>query len=135
MATKNKNEKLGLFILRVGMGSFLMLWGLDKLFAPDSTVKVFEWFYKIPIGVSAAQAIGVLEILLGLAIITALWKRYTYGLGLILHSISVGASWKQMIDPFGKNHLFIAGLPVLAGFIALYMLRDKDTLLSIDDRK
>jgi len=125
---KAKNEQIGLFILRVGLGLFLLLWGLDKILAPESTIKVFEIFYTIPIGVNAAYVIGVAEILLSIAIIAGYQKKYSYGLGLILHGISTLSTWKQLIDPFGKNHLFIAALPVLAGFITLYLLRDKDKL-------
>ena len=125
---KAKNEQIGLFILRVGLGLFLLLWGLDKILSPESTLKVFEIFYFMPIGVNAAYVIGVAEVLLSIAIIAGYQKKYSYGLGLILHGISTLSTWKQLIDPFGKNHLFIAALPVLAGFITLYLLRDKDKL-------
>ena len=125
---KVKNEQIALFILRIGLGLFLLLWGLDKIFSPESTVKVFQMFYFMSINVQWAYIIGALEIVLSIAILIGFHKKYSYGLGLLIHGISTISSWKQMIAPFGKNHLFIAGLPVLAGFITLYMLRDKDTL-------
>jgi putative oxidoreductase len=127
----SKKQRIGLFILRFGMGFFLLLWGLDKIFAPESTVMVYKIFYKIPINVSTSFGIGILEIILSIAIILGLWKRLSYGLGLLLHTISTFATYKQLLTPFGQNHLFIAGLPVLAGFIALYLLREEDTLWSL----
>jgi putative oxidoreductase len=57
----------------------------------------------------------------------------SYGLGTIAHGISVLSSWRQLFDPWGlvsggpPNHLFLAGVPVLAAFIALYLLRARDT--------
>jgi len=127
----NKREKQGLAVLRLGLGLFLLLWGIDKLVSPDSTVKIFEMFYMMPIDVSIAQVVGVVEILFSLALMAGVWKKYTYGLAIIIHGISTASTYKQLAAPFGKNHLFIAGIPVLAGFIALYLLRDQDTLWRI----
>jgi putative oxidoreductase len=127
-------EKIGLFILRFGLGFFMLLWSLDKLIAPESTVMIYKMFYKLPITVTLAYLIGTIEVFLSLAIIMGLLKQWTYGLGVVLHGISTLSSWEQLIAPFGKNHLFIAGLPILAAFITLYMLRDRDTFWSFDDR-
>jgi putative oxidoreductase len=50
-----------------------------------------------------------------------------YGLATVVHAVSVAATWRQLLNPcVDSNHLFIAGTPVLAAFIALYMLRDAD---------
>jgi putative oxidoreductase len=127
----SKNQKIGLFILRIGLGSFFLLWGLDKLFASDSTVMIFKMFYKLPIEVSVATVIGVVECLFGLAFMAGWQKKYVYGLGVVLHGISTLSTYSQLLNPFGKNHLFIAALPVLAGYITLYLLRDEDTFYSV----
>ena len=121
-------DKLALFILRIGLGSFFLLWGLDKIFASESTVMIYKIFYMSSITVSIAMIVGVVEVLFSLLFMAGMWKKWTYGLGMILHGISTLSTWKQLIAPFGKNHLFIAAIPVLAGFIALYLLRDQDTL-------
>ncbi|PIN76113.1 hypothetical protein COV18_00675 [Candidatus Woesearchaeota archaeon CG10_big_fil_rev_8_21_14_0_10_37_12] len=128
-------KQKGLFVLRLGLGVFLLLWAIDKLVASDKTVKIFEMFYKLPIGGSVPYIIGGLELILALAIIIGLWKRFSYGIGLLLHFISTASTWKQLLNPFGQNHLFIAALPVLAGFIALYLLRDEDTWLAVSKKK
>ena len=129
---KFKREQLGFFILRFGLGLFLLLWGFDKIFSPESTVKIFEMFYFTGITVNSAYIIGALEIVLSIAILVGFQKKYSYGLGLLLHGVSTLSTLPQLISPFGKNHLFIAGLPVLAGFVALYMFRDRDKLWSVD---
>ncbi|MGH9380189.1 MAG: hypothetical protein ACRD2Z_06210 [Thermoanaerobaculia bacterium] len=116
-----------LFILRVSLALFLLLWGLDKIVVSEATVGIFDYFYKVSIGTTAAQALGGLEILLALAILAGVWKTWTYGLGLLLHAISTLSTWRQLLSPFGENHLFIAALPVLGAFVALFLLRNEDT--------
>jgi hypothetical protein len=56
-------------------------------------------------------------------------KRYTYGLVLVFHGVSTLSSWKQYI--LEPNLLFFAAWPMLAACIALYLLRDLDTLFTV----
>jgi len=128
METMNLIEKKGLAVLRLGLGGFLLLWGIDKLVSPESTVKIFQIFYSVPIDVTAAYIIGAVEIVIALVIMAGMLKKYSYGLGLLLHGVSTLSTYKELAAPFGKNHLFIAALPVLAGFVALYLLRHQDTV-------
>ncbi len=130
-----QRERVALLVLRVGLGLFLLLWSIDKLMAPEGTVRIFEVFYKVSISLPLAYGIGVVEALLSILILLGAWKRYTYGMGLMLHGISTLSTWRQLLSPFGKNHLFIAGLPVLAAFVALYLLRERDTLWALDRRE
>lgn len=125
------NERTGLAILRIGLGFFLLLWGVDKLVAPEGTVQIFDHFYKLPLSIGLAPVVGAAEVLLGLAFMMGLWKTWVYGLGLVIHATSTVASYAQLLDPFGDNHLFIAAIPVLAGFAALFLLRRHDTAWSL----
>ena len=127
-------NKIGpaLFMLRVGLGVFLLLWSIDKLIAPESTVTIFSHFYSLSISVSLARVIGVAELLLSVSIILGFRKTITYGLGTALHAVSTLSTYDQLLSPFGRNHLFIAALPVLAAFVALFLLRKQDRLLCID---
>lgn len=126
--------RVALLVLRVGLGVFLLLWSIDKIAAPEQTAKIFAHFYKTPLPAGVAPAVGVLEALLSLALLGGLWKTWTYGAALVLHSISTLSTWSRLLAPFGENHLFIAALPVLAAFVALFLLRHEDTLLSLDGR-
>ena len=112
-----------------------LLWGIDKIVASESTVKIFSIFYKLPIGVNFAIAIGIIEVIFALVFISGVLKRWTYGLGLLFNIISIGSTYKQLLSPFGKNHLFIAGIPILAASFALYMLRDMDTFWTLSKNK
>lgn len=131
---------VALAILRISLGGFLLLWALEKFFIPQTTVAIWDRFYLVPIGPALPYLIGPLEALLSIAIIVGLWRRWSYGLGLALHTISVAATWKQLIDPWGlylnerPQHLFLAGVPVLAAFVVLYRLRDYD-VLSLDAKR
>ncbi len=120
-------------MLRVSLGVFLLLWGLEKFVVPNVTVRIWDKFYGVGLAASLAPVVGVLESSLALAIVVGLWRRVTYGLGLLVHAVSGLSSWRQLLDPWGlragasPNHLFLAGLPVLAGFVALYLLRARDS--------
>ena len=126
----NRELPVALFILRLGLGAFLLLFGIDKLVAPATTVEVFAQFYGLIASHGMVYATGVLEILLGLAFLAGLWKTLSYGLGLLLHAVSTLATYHELLSPFGANHMFLAALPVLAAFIALFLLRRHDTLWS-----
>ncbi len=125
---------VALLVLRVGLGVFLLLWSLDKMVAPEQTVKIFQFFYRTPLPASFAPAVGALEAALSLALLAGLWRTWTYGAALALHSISTLSTWKQLASPFGENHLFLAAIPVLAGFVTLFLLRREDTLLTLGGR-
>jgi len=124
---------LALFILRVSLGLFLLLWALEKLVLPESTVAIWTTFYKIPIAGALITIIGLLQTALAIALIVGFWRPVTYGVALGIHTVTVLSTWKQLLDPWGlasgekTNHLFLAGVPVLAGFVALYLLHRWDS--------
>ena len=132
-------ERWALAVLRVSLGVFLLLWGVEKFMIPDVTVRIWSGFYKVGLAAALVPLVGTLESALGLAITMGLWRRATYGLAALVHAVSVLSSWRQLIDPWGlrsggsPNHLFLAGIPVLAGFMALYVLRDRDAW-TLDER-
>jgi uncharacterized membrane protein YphA (DoxX/SURF4 family) len=132
-------ERWALAVLRVSLGVFLLLWGVEKFVIPEVTVQIWGGFYGVGLAAALVPLVGALESALALAITVGLWRRATYGLGLLLHAVSVAATWRQLLDPWGlrsggaPNHLFLAGVPVLAAFLALYLLRDRDTW-TLDER-
>jgi putative oxidoreductase len=130
-----QKEQAALFLLRVGLGFFLLLWSCDKFAEPDTAIEIFQAFYGIPITAPAAYIIGSIEALISILFIAGAWRSYTYAIGLVLHAISTFASWRQLISPFSQgHHLFVAAIPVLTAFIALYIVPDRDTLWALDGR-
>jgi hypothetical protein len=117
-----------LFLLRVGVFIVMFMWTLDKFVNPDHAAQVYAFFFAIGgLGATAFYAIGGLELLVILAFVAGLFKRFTYGVVLLLHAASTLVAWRQYLDPF-SNLLFFAAWPMLAACVTLYLLRDLDTL-------
>ena len=114
--------------LRITIALVFTVWALDKILHPEHAGRVFENFYRLPgLGESMLAATGVAQLALTGAFVAGLAKRATYGAVLALHTISTLSSYRQYLDPFG-NLLFFAAWPMLAACLALYLLRDLDTL-------
>jgi len=54
--------------------------------------------------------------------------RVSHGLVALLHGVTVIVTIPRLVSPWNpvSNHFFIAGMPILAAFVALYLLRDSD---------
>lgn len=137
--TPNPDRRIAiaLLILRLGLGVFLLVWGLEKFVLPERTVGIFDKFYGLSIGTAIAPVLGAIQCAIALALMAGLFRTVSYGLGLLLHTVSTVSTWRQIIDPWGLisgevQHLFLAAVPVLAGFAALFLLRNFD-LLTIDE--
>jgi len=122
--------KLSLFLLRLGVFIVMFAWTLDKFIDPAHAVRVYENFYMIGgLGHTIMLAIGAIEMLIILAFLAGLWKRYTYGFVMVVHGVSTFSSWeKYTID---ISLLFFAAWPMLAACIALYLLRDQDVKFTL----
>lgn len=126
MMNKKNRIEWSLFLLRLGVFIVMFAWTLDKFINPGHAAKVFENFYFIGgLGQEIMMIIGAAELLIILAFVAGLWKRFTYGFVMIVHGVSTFSSWKQYTTDI--NLLFFAAWPMLAACIALYLLRDLDT--------
>lgn len=125
------NFAIPLFVLRLGLGTFVLLFGVDKLVAPDIAASVYADFYGISASTALIYAAGALEAVLGAAVLLGAWKTLSYGLALAVHAVSTLATYRELLAPFGANHLFLAALPVLAGFVTLFLLRRYDVRWSL----
>jgi putative oxidoreductase len=117
-----------LLALRVTLGLFLLQWGVEKFVVPQNTVAIWGYFYGLDVPQALGYVFGAAEIAIALCLFLGLFRTVSYGAALALHALSVLVSWRQLLDPWGDpaNHLFIAGVPVLGGLIALFLLRHWD---------
>ncbi|NGX41958.1 MAG: hypothetical protein K940chlam7_00232 [Chlamydiae bacterium] len=129
-----KKLTLSLFLLRVSVFVVMLMWTLDKFFRPEHASLVYQVFYAIPsFGAGISYLIGAIEMSVILGFLFGYKKTFTYGAVFLLHAISTLSSYKQYLAPFQEgNLLFFAAWPMLAACFALFLLRDRDTFLSVD---
>lgn len=133
MMGNDKNLKLSLFLLRLGVFIVMFMWSIDKLLNPDHAARVFEKFYFTP-GLSSSIFIilGLLQLMIVLGFGVGFMKKYTYGFVFIMHLVSTLSSYQKILDPWSSpNLLFYASFPMLAAIAALYLLRKDDILYTI----
>lgn len=133
-----KRLPAALAVLRITLAIFLLLWAVEKIVIPRGSAEIFASFYGLEVPAAVVPWLGAAELVLVAAFLVGLWRRLTYGLALLFHAVSVASTWRQLLDPLGSpNHLFIAGVPVLAGFVVLYVLRrwDRWTVDGLRDRE
>ena len=78
-------------------------------------------------------AIGLLQIALLLAFTVGFMRFWTYGAVVLMHTASTLSSLGKMIPPYGPSAslVFWAAVPTLAAIVALFLLRDRDSLLTV----
>lgn len=127
-------------ILRIGMGIFLLAWGIDKLAAVQGSQRIFAGFYHFSLGPTLVQAAGVAEILVAIALMAGLFRRPIAWTVLLMNTVSTVASWRQILDPWGwlglgpgGTHLFLASIVIMAASIVL-VINAQDSTLTLDSR-
>jgi putative oxidoreductase len=120
-----------LLILRFFLAIFLLQWSIEKLILPDAAARIASNLYGVTLPVPASYALGVGELILSLALLFGFYRTVSYGLSLLVHTVTVVVSWRQLFDPWGLakvgNHLWISTWPTWGGFAALFLMRDWDT--------
>lgn len=133
MIREEARLSFSLLSLRIGVFIVMALWSVDKILNAEHAAAVFETYYFIgDIGAGTLAAIGALQLLIEVAFVAGLFRTFTYGLVLVTHLLSTLASWPGYIEPF-ENLLFFAAWPMLAACFALFLLREHDTLWSLDE--
>jgi putative oxidoreductase len=121
----------GLLILRLTLALFFAQWSIEKFIHPEAAVSIFAHFYGLQISALISYVFGAVELALTIGLLLGVAKTIALGGLIAIHGISVLVSWYQLLHPWAAvpNHLFIASIPVLGALIALFLLRDRDTLL------
>ena len=121
-------------VLRVSVALFLLPWIIEKFTDPETTAKIFKAFYFVEdLPLAGSYAVGAIWLALWLAFIAGFKKRISYGLVMLLHGIGTVTTWFKLLPWMESyNHLFLAAIPTLGAMIALYVLRDHDTIFTLD---
>lgn len=123
-----KRLAISLLALRIALGLFMLQWGVEKFVVPGTTQAIFRIFYGLDVAGFVPYVIGVVQVALALAFLAGFRPGITYLALLVMHLGTTLVTLPRLLAPWNpvSNHLFIAGVPVLAGFLALYLLRDWD---------
>ena len=135
---RDRNLESCLLAMRLTTAVFMLVWAVDKILNPKSAQGVFATYYfwkEAPANWLAM--FGIAQTLIILAFAVGAFRFWTYGAILIMHLFSTVASHSRMIPPYGPNasKTFWAAVPVLAGIAALFILRERDRLFSVDERR
>jgi len=129
----NKRLPLALLIMRLSIVLVMLLWTLDKFIRPEHAITVYQHFYFLSnISAQIMYVLAAIEIGIIICFVCGLVKRFSYGAIFVFHLISTLSTYQQYLKPFEEiNLLFFTAWPMLAACLALYWLRDEDTLLNI----
>ena len=129
--SENQRLRLALLLLRLGVFVVMLMWTVDKLVRPGHAAGVYAAFYGIAgLGAGPMVALAVAELALLAAFVAGAFKPWSYALVTLLHGVSTLSAFRQYLAPFeGPNLLFFAAWPMLAACVALFLLRDRDTLM------
>ncbi len=134
--TDQRRLEISLLILRLSTGAFLVVWTSLKFFRPEWMVNIFQNAYgQAWVTQDLAFLIGTIQGLLVLAFLIGFARRITYGLVTLMHATGVIASIPGLIN-FTQypNNLMWTAVGTLGALVALYIMRDRDNLLSVSGR-
>src|SRR5258708_2978265 len=119
-----------LLILRFFLGIFLLQWSIEKLILPNAAAGIARNFYGVTLAVPASYALGTTELILSLALLLGFYRTISYGLSLLVHTVTVVVTSPQPFAPCGLakvgSHLWISTWPTWGGFAALFLMREWD---------
>ena len=116
------------FVLRIGLGLFILIWGIAKFVQQDMWVKMFPMLYwGIAVGAGLLAVFGIIQILLAAMLIIG-WKvRIAAWIGFLIQSLTAIAIIGRIVSPYGMvegapvgpNIVLFGTVPLLAAWLAL----------------
>jgi putative oxidoreductase len=129
-----------LLLLRVSLGLFLVVWGLDKLVNTEHGLLVSEHFY---LGMFSAplllRAFGALQVLAGALVVLGLARKVAYPFLLAVTGFTLLAVWKSVVDPLAivfedANLVFFSSVVIFPASLLLWAFREEDAY-ALDRRR
>jgi putative oxidoreductase len=124
-----------LLLMRLTIAAFMLVWAVDKVIAPEHAQAVFSRYYFTELTHQPILILGVVQIAIILAFAIGFARFWSYGAVMVMHFLSTASTYAQLASPWEagpRGLLFWAAVPVLGAAIALFVLRDRDRLLSVD---
>lgn len=133
------STRYALFSLRLSLLIFMLMWAALKIMTPasygvsDGGSGIFGSFYGVGFGQTAVYAIGAAQIAFLLAFGAGLFKFVTTGGVMLMNLATLAVSLPSIATSLGGdgNLLFAASLPVFGASLALFLMREQDTFLSV----
>lgn len=137
--TDDRSTELALFALRLTIFLLMIAWAALKVFVPGSYAGgggnpgIFESYYGVAVGGQIVLALGIAQIIFLLAYLAGLFKTITTGGVMLMNLSSMIVSSQKFLAPFEAkpNILFLAAVPVFGASLAHFLMRKKDTFLSL----
>ncbi|MDX1395662.1 MAG: DoxX family membrane protein [Gemmatimonadota bacterium] len=123
-----------LLLTRVTVGWLLVLWGIDKLVNVEHSVAVAETFYfGVGTQVVLLNALGVLEIALGVLVVVGALRRVAYPVMVAVLGVTAIGVWRSILDPWGwvlegTQVLFYPSSIIFAAALVLWAFVDEDVM-------
>jgi uncharacterized membrane protein YphA (DoxX/SURF4 family) len=95
-------QAIALLLMRISTGLLLVMWGYIKVFFPAGSIGVSDKYYFGLISAEALQLpLGVLEIVLGLAVVVGFLRFVTFPAQAVVHGLTLLFLLPYIGDPFG----------------------------------
>jgi uncharacterized membrane protein YphA (DoxX/SURF4 family) len=126
-------KQITLLMLRIALGWLLVIWGADKVFNLEHSLKVANMFYSDTIAVaSVLQVVGVFQMLIGFAVVVGFARRWVYPIQALLNAGSLFAVIKSVMDPWGwvlsgTNALFYPSIIIFSASLLLIAFCKEDS--------
>jgi len=121
--------------MRLTFAAFMLVWAVDKVIMPEHAKAVFSHYYFTELPPEPFMVIGIVQIAIILAFAVGFLRVWSYGAVLVMHAVSTASTYEKLAFPWEagpRGLLFWAAVPALGAIIALFILRDRDRLLSVD---
>lgn len=101
--TDDNTLGLGLFILRITLAAFFMIWALEKLLLPDTANGIAGYFYGFQLPPGILTVVGLMQVALIITFALGVHRTVTYGIVTLYHAGSTFSTWFILIDPYGRT--------------------------------
>ena len=131
--TKERRLEIGLFVMRLSLSIFFLALIIQKLVTTQATQEIFAGFYPFEIPIAASYPLLFIAAFLIIAFLTGFYKTLSYGALLGMQLVSVASMSHLMFESNKPSYiLFWGSIPLIGTLITLFLLRDNDNLLTVN---